>query len=49
MEEGGKNEKNWGLELEAGTEAETMEECCFLPCSLWFAQQLFLYSPGPLV
>lgn len=33
--------------LEAGTEAEGREECCLLPCSLWFKPN-FLYLPESL-
>jgi hypothetical protein len=32
-----------------GIEAETSEEWCLLFCSLWFAQLIFLYNPGPSV
>jgi hypothetical protein len=32
-----------GRNLEAGADAETMEECCLLAHSLWFAQPAFLY------
>jgi hypothetical protein len=31
-----------GRNLEAGADAEAMEECCLLDCSLWFAQPAFL-------
>lgn len=37
-------------DLKAGTEAEAVEELCFLACSAQFAQPAFLYnlgSPGP--
>jgi hypothetical protein len=29
--------------LEAGTDAEAMEECCLLACSSWLAQLLFCF------
>jgi hypothetical protein len=32
--------------LEAGTEAETMEECLLLTCFPCLAQSAFLYNPG---
>jgi hypothetical protein len=32
--------------LEAGTDAEVMEECCLLVCSLWLAQPAFLQNSG---
>ena len=38
-----------GRDLEAGTEGKTMEECCSLAYSLWFAQTAFLCNPGPPV
>lgn len=38
-----------GGDLEALTEAEIMEGCCFLACSPWLAQPVVLYLPGPLV
>jgi hypothetical protein len=31
-----------GQELEAGTDAEALEECCLFACSPWFAQPDFL-------
>lgn len=31
-----------GSYLESGTEADAMEECCSLACSLWLAQLAFL-------
>ena len=34
--------KNSGWNLEAGTEAEPMEEPCLLNCSLWCTQPAFL-------
>lgn len=30
-----------GSNLEAGPKAESMDECCFLACSAWLAQQGF--------
>lgn len=36
-----------GRDTEAGAEADPMEECCLLVCSLWLAQLAFLYNPGP--
>lgn len=36
-----------GRDLEAGAEAETMEECCSLACSSWLAHLHFLHHPGP--
>ena len=36
-----------GRNLEAGTEAESVEECCSLDCSPWLAQPAFIYNPGP--
>lgn len=36
-----------GQELESGTEAETNEELCLLPYSLWFTKLAFLNNPGP--
>ena len=32
--------------LEAGADAEAMEECCLLACSPWLAHPAFLYSRG---
>lgn len=37
------------MNLGAGTEAETVEESCFLPCSPWLGQSEFLDHPGPVV
>ena len=31
-----------GRDLEVGADAEAIEECCLLACSLWFAQPAFL-------
>jgi hypothetical protein len=28
-------------------DAEAMEGCCLLACSLWLAQLAFLYNPNP--
>jgi len=36
-----------GKNLEAGTDAETREECCLLACSSWLAQPAFLCNPEP--
>jgi len=33
--------------LEAGTDAEAMEEYSLPACSLWLAQPVFLENPGP--
>ena len=30
-----------GRNLEAGTRADTMKECCLLACSLWLAKPVF--------
>lgn len=35
-----------GRNLETGTEAKIMEECCLLACSSWLTQHDFLYTPG---
>ena len=35
-----------GRDMEAGAEADPMEECCLLAYSLWLAQLAFLYNPG---
>jgi hypothetical protein len=37
------------LKLEPGvrTEAEAIEGCCFLACSLWLAPFACIYNPGP--
>ena len=35
-----------GRNLEAGTEAEAMEEHCLLVCSPWLTPSAFLYNPG---
>lgn len=46
---GGSQVRNsWGRNLEAGAEAEAIEECCLLACSSWLAQLSFLQNPGPL-
>lgn len=37
-----------GRDLEAGTEAEALEECYLLHFSSWFAQPAFLYNPVSL-
>ena len=37
-----------GKNLEVGTEAEAMEECCIRTCSPWLAHLAFLYNLGPL-
>ena len=37
-----------GQNLEVGTDAEAMEGRCLLACSLWLAQPVFLYTPGPV-
>jgi hypothetical protein len=36
-----------GRNLQAGTEAEAIEEHYLLSCSSWFVQTTFLYIPGP--
>lgn len=33
--------------LQAGIEEATMQECCFLACSLWLTQPAFRYYPQP--
>jgi len=35
-------ELKWGKNLEAGADAEAMEECCLLACFSWFIQSAFL-------
>lgn len=35
-----------GRNLEAGTGAETIAECCCLTCSSWLAQSASLHHPG---
>lgn len=40
---------NSGRNLKARTEAETIEEYCLLPYSLWLTQPALLYNPGPPV
>ena len=40
-------EESQGRNLEAGADAEAMEEHCLLACSSWLAQPVFLYHPGP--
>lgn len=35
----------YGRKLEARTDTETLEECCFVACSSLFAQPAFLYHP----
>lgn len=37
-----------GKSLKVGTDVETMEGCCLLARSLWLAQPVFLYTPGPV-
>jgi hypothetical protein len=39
----GKQSRN----LEVGTEAKAVDECCLLACSPWLAQPAFLYRAGP--
>jgi hypothetical protein len=34
-----------GRNLEAGVDAETMEECCLLAYFLWLTQIVYLYNP----
>ena len=36
-----------GRNLEAGTKAEAMGECCLLACSPWLAQPTFLHYSKP--
>jgi hypothetical protein len=36
-----------GWSPESRADAEAMEECCLLACSLWLAQLASLYNPGP--
>jgi hypothetical protein len=36
-----------GGSLEAGTDAEVMEKCCFLACSVYSLIELRTNSPGP--
>lgn len=40
---GGSQHRN----LEAGSEADTMEECCLWACVTWLAQSAFFYNSGP--
>lgn len=40
-----KNSLTQGRNLEAGAEAEAMEECCLLACSPWSAQPAFIQHP----
>jgi hypothetical protein len=40
-------EERQGRILEVGADAEAMEECCLLACSLWLSQLAFLLNPGP--
>lgn len=41
-------EKSSEKELERGTEAATMDECCFLTCSSWLAQFPTYTTQDPL-
>ena len=38
----GSQDKNSHRKLEAGADAEAMEECCLLACSSWFAKLAIL-------
>jgi hypothetical protein len=42
----GSQENNSGRNLEAGSEAEAMEECCFLAGFPWLGQLAFLDNLG---
>lgn len=39
--------RSQGRSSEAGTEAETKQECCSLACSSWLSQLAFLQNPKP--
>lgn len=43
----GKPQEEFKLELEAGSEAETMEEVCFLTCYPWLALLASIHDPEP--
>lgn len=47
MDTEGHQGRNSGSNLEAGTDAETVENYCLLLCFPGLVQSAFLYSPGP--
>jgi hypothetical protein len=40
-----KQELDQGTDLEAGTDAETVEECCLVVSSTWISYSAFLIEP----